>query len=132
MGKHKIRNVRHVLDFLGNGEYAHEIYCGTYEIKGDHKVYNANTKMYEVKAGVAVKWTQLGDGEENNGQPAADFVIRGNRICLETGDEKFDKSWEIPTYIKDLELLVKEEIDPALNDYYNQWEEQPRFIKKEK
>ena len=93
---------------------------------GGHEIF---TGAYNKGVDQTRIWTQIGDDGESNGGPALDIIVTDDTIRIDSGDPNFTGSWEIPVYMKDLNKIV-EEVTKVMNDFYSQWIEQPRFIKK--
>lgn len=76
-----------------------------------------------------VIWTQIGDDGESTCNPAVDIHVYENKIKINSGEEKFDKEFPFPKDKKEFNKIEKE-INEVLTEYYGQWTEQPRFVRK--
>lgn len=77
-------------------------------------------------------WTQIGDEEENKGQPAIDIWIYDNRIEIYDREEgiSFVENVDFPLpNVKEFHKLEKK-INDILTLYYSRFVEQPRYIRR--
>lgn len=100
---------------------------------GGHSLYYGSYNPWQWqknKAHISLIWTQIGHGEENDGNPAVDIEV--NKTYIKVKAEKEHK-----LLLKNYDLnkktslkKLKKDIDSILENYYSQWIEQPRFVRK--